>query len=156
VGPPGFEPGSRTSEAQSLDQTSRRPLFQLFFHEDASHKDSLLKRGFAKVFIGWFCFFGMHLIFGFPQSWFVLFFAFLMLWIVLLVSRRKRGRGREVKEQLYLAVAGLFALFLMEVFATTSNLWSYIPGNWPVILWPTYFVAILFGYQLLRFIEDLL
>jgi hypothetical protein len=63
---------------------------------------------------------------------------------------------REVKEQLYLAVAGLFALFLMEVFATTSNLWSYIPGNWPVILWPTYFVAILFGYQLLRFIEDLL
>jgi hypothetical protein len=73
-----------------------------------------------------------------------------------LVSRRKRGMEREVKEQLYLAVAGLFALFLMEVFATTSNLWSYIPGNWPVILWPTYFVAILFGYQLLRFIEDLL
>jgi Mn2+/Fe2+ NRAMP family transporter len=98
----------------------------------------------------------MHLIFGFPQSWFVLFFAFLVLWIVLLVSRRKRGRGKEVKEQLYLAVAGLFALFLMEVFATTSNLWNYIPGNWPVILWPTYFVAILFGYQLLRFIEDLL
>jgi ABC-type Co2+ transport system permease subunit len=98
----------------------------------------------------------MQVIFGFPQSWFILFFAFLLLWIVLLVSRRKRGMGREVKEQLYLAVAGLFALFLMEVFATTSNLWNYIPGNWPVILWPTYFVAILFGYQLLRFIEDLL
>jgi Mn2+/Fe2+ NRAMP family transporter len=127
-----------------------------FFQEYALHKDSLWKLGFAKVFIGWFCFFGMHLIFGFPQSWFVLFFAFLLLWIVLLVNRRKRGMGREVKEQLYLAVAGLFALFLMEVFATTSKLWSYIPGNWPVILWPTYFVAILFGYQLLRFIEDLL
>jgi len=26
VGPPGFEPGSRTSEAQSLDHASRRPL----------------------------------------------------------------------------------------------------------------------------------
>jgi hypothetical protein len=26
VGPPGFEPGSRTSEAQSLDHTSRRSL----------------------------------------------------------------------------------------------------------------------------------
>jgi Mn2+/Fe2+ NRAMP family transporter len=100
-------------------------------------------------------FFGMPLIFGFPQSWFVIFFAFLISWIFLLVNRRKRRNGREMKEQLFLAVAGFFALFLMEVFATTSNLWQYIPGNWPVILWPTYVVAILFGYQLLRFIEDL-
>jgi len=95
----------------------------------------------------------MQYVFGFHQSWYILFFAFLLSWIVLLVSRRKREIRREVKEQVYLAVAGLFALFLMEVFATTANLWHYIPGNWPVILWPTYVVAILFGYQLLRFIE---
>jgi len=70
-----------------------------------------------------------------------------------LVSRKKNGRN-EVKEQVYLVMAGLFALFLMEVFATQSNLWHYIPGDWPVILWPTYVAAILFGYQLLRFIEE--
>jgi len=94
----------------------------------------------------------MHL-FDFPQNWVILFFAFLLIWVVLLIIRKNNGR-KEVKEQVYLAVAGLFALFLMEVFATQSNLWHYIPGDWPVILWPTYFVAILFGYQLLRFIEE--
>jgi hypothetical protein len=95
----------------------------------------------------------MHLLFDFPQNWVILFFAFLGIWAVLLVIRKTNGR-KEVKEQVYLAVAGLFALFLMEVFATQSNLWHYIPGDWPVILWPTYVAAILFGYQLLRFIEE--
>jgi len=96
----------------------------------------------------------MHLMFDFPQNWVILFFAFLVIWVVLLVGRKNNGRKKEVKEQVYLAVAGLFALFLMEVFATKSNLWHYIPGDWPVILWPTYVAAILFGYQLLRFIEE--
>jgi hypothetical protein len=41
----------------------------------------------------------------------------------------------------------------MEVFATATDLWHYVSGDWPIILWPTYFVAILFGYQLLRYIE---
>jgi len=95
----------------------------------------------------------MNLLFEFPQNWVILFFAFLLIWAVLMISRKKNGRN-EVKEQVYLAVAGLFALFLMEVFATQSNLWHYIPGDWPVMLWPTYVAAILFGYQLLRFIEE--
>jgi hypothetical protein len=95
----------------------------------------------------------MQLLFDFPLNWVILFFAFLGIWAVLLVTRKKVGR-KEVKEQVYLAVAGLFSLFLMEVFATQSNLWHYIPGDWPVILWPTYVAAILFGYQLLRFIEE--
>jgi len=41
----------------------------------------------------------------------------------------------------------------IEMFATSMNLWNYVPRNWPAILWPTYFVAILFGYQLLRLVE---
>ena len=95
----------------------------------------------------------MQLLFEFPQNWVILFFAFLGIWAVLTFSRKRLGR-KEVKEQVYLAAAGLFSLFLMEVFATQSNLWHYIPGDWPVILWPTYVAAILFGYQLLRFIEE--
>jgi hypothetical protein len=95
----------------------------------------------------------MNLLFDFPQNWIILFFAFLLIWAVLLISRKNNIR-KEVKEQIYLAMAGLFSLVLMEVFATQSNLWHYIPGDWPVILWPTYVVAILFGYQLLRFIEE--
>jgi len=95
----------------------------------------------------------MHLLLDFPQNWTILFLTFLGIWALLLISRRKKGK-KEVKEQIYLAASGLFALFLMEVFATQSNMWHYIPGDWPVILWPTYVAAILFGYQLLRFIEE--
>ena len=96
----------------------------------------------------------MRLLLDFPQNWVILFFAFLGIWAILMISRKKRSEKSEVKEQVYLAIAGLFSLFLMEVFATQSNLWHYIPGDWPVILWPTYVAAILFGYQLLRFIEE--
>lgn len=71
---------------------------------------------------------------------------------MLTLRRKSRGIG-EVKEQITLAFCGLFALGLMELFAVSTDLWHYTPGDWPVILWPTYFVAILFGYQLLRSIE---
>lgn len=62
----------------------------------------------------------------------------------------------EVKEQFALAFVGLFILSLMEFFAVSMNLWHYVPGDWPIMLWPTYFAAILFGYQLLRSTEALI
>jgi len=97
----------------------------------------------------------MDLIFQFNQNWYVLFFAFLLSWLIMSISRKSYGNRKEAKEQLCLALSGLLALLLMEIFATSTNLWHYNPENWPIILWPTYFVAILFGYQLLRFIEGL-
>ena len=97
----------------------------------------------------------MSIIFQVDQNWYVLFFAFLLSWLILLTIRKRYRNKREVKEQLYLSLSGLFALLLMEIFATSTNLWNYVPENWPIILWPTYLVAILFGYQLLRSIETL-
>lgn len=98
--------------------------------------------------------FGMSIVLQFNQMWYLLFFAFLLSWLVLLISRKGRGRGKEFKEQLCLALIGVFTLLLMEIFAVSMNLWYYVPGNWPIILWPTYLVGVLFGYQLVRFIED--
>jgi ABC-type iron transport system FetAB permease component len=97
----------------------------------------------------------MNLVFDFNSGWYILFFAFLLSWAAVLIIRRKSQGRREVKEQVFLAFSGLFTLALMEFFAVSTNLWHYTPGDWPVILWPTYFAAILFGYQLLRFIEGL-
>jgi hypothetical protein len=99
---------------------------------------------------------GMDVIFNFNYSWFILFFAFLGAWAALLVARRKWNAKYEVKEQVFLAFGGMISLALMEFFAVSTGLWNYTPGNWPVILWPTYFAAILFGYQMLRSIEGLL
>jgi len=98
----------------------------------------------------------MQLIFDFNLNWFVLFFSFIGAWAVLILNRKRKGQSSSVKEQFFLSIGGLFSMVLMEVFSTQSGLWHYIPGDWPVILWPTYVAAILFGYQLLRFIEDVL
>ena len=97
----------------------------------------------------------MNLVFDFNSGWYILFFAFFLSWAAVLIIRRKSQGRREVKEQVFLAFSGLLTLALMEFFAVSTNLWHYTPGDWPVILWPTYFAAILFGYQLLRFIEGL-
>ena len=97
----------------------------------------------------------MNVIFDFNSNWYVLLFGFLAAWAILLVVRRKWLAKHEVKQQVFLAFGGMISLALMEFFAVSTGLLNYTPGNWPVILWPTYFVAILFGYQLLRSIESL-
>jgi fatty acid desaturase len=98
----------------------------------------------------------MNVFLDFNTSWYVLLFAFLGAWAVLLFARRKWKAVHEMKEQVFLALGGMISLAMMEFFAVSTGLWNYTPGNWPVILWPTYFAAILFGYQLLRSIEGLL
>jgi hypothetical protein len=97
----------------------------------------------------------MTIFIDFSSAWYLLFFGFLLSWAAMLVVRRKSQGRREAIEQVFLAFSGLFALGLMEFFAVSTNLWHYTPGDWPVILWPTYLAAILFGYQLLRSIEGL-
>lgn len=98
----------------------------------------------------------MNVIFDFNSSWYVLLFSFLGAWAILMILRRNWKVKHEIKEQVFLALGGMISLALMEFFAVSTGLWTYTPGNWPVILWPTYFAAILFGYQLLRAIERIL
>jgi hypothetical protein len=98
----------------------------------------------------------MDVIFTFSANWYILFAAFLSAWAVLLFVRRKWKAIHEAKEQVFLAFGGMVSLALMEFFAVSTGLWDYTSGNWPIILWPTYFAGILFGYQLLRSVESLL
>ena len=97
----------------------------------------------------------MNVIFSFNSDWYVLLFGFLAAWAFLMVIRGEGIAKHELKQQVFLAFGGMISLALMEFFAVSTGLWNYTPGNWPVILWPTYFVAILFGYQLLRSIESI-
>lgn len=98
----------------------------------------------------------MNIFLDFNSSWYILLFAFLGAWAVLILARKKINSVHEIKEQVFLAFGGMISMAMMEFFAVSTGLWNYTPGNWPVILWPTYFVAILFGYQLLRSIERVL
>lgn len=97
----------------------------------------------------------MNVIFSFNSDWYVLLFGFLAAWAFLMLIRGKGIAKHELKQQVFLAFGGMISMALMEFFAVSTGLWNYTPGNWPVILWPTYFVAILFGYQLLRSIEGM-
>lgn len=97
----------------------------------------------------------MELIFDFNSSWYILFFAFVASWAILLLLRRNHIE-KEIREQIFIGTSGLMSMVVLELFAVSVGLWEYMPGNWPVILWPTYIAAILFGYQLLRSIETLL
>jgi hypothetical protein len=98
----------------------------------------------------------MNVFFDYNWTWYILLLGFLGAWAILTIARRKHNDKHEIKEQLFLALGGMISLGLMEFFAVSTGLWNYTPGNWPVILWPTYFVAILFGYQLLRSVERVL
>ena len=97
----------------------------------------------------------MNLILQFSQNWYVIFFGFFLVWLILLIRRKSYKNKKEGKEQFYLAFVGLFVVSVMEIFAVNMDIWHYTPGDWPVILWPTYFVGILFGYQVLRTIEEI-
>jgi len=92
-------------------------------------------------------------IFEFNSNWYLLLIAFLLGWLFIILFRKKQYDLREAKQQIILGILGTISLVCMEMFAVTTNLWNYTPDNWPVILWPTYFIAILFGYQLLRYVE---
>jgi hypothetical protein len=98
----------------------------------------------------------MEIVFNFNSSWYFIFFGFIFSWAILLLLRRNKIGKKEIKEQLLVGVGGMTTCVLMELFAITTGLWFYPTGNWPVILWPTYFAGILFGFQLFKSIETFL
>jgi len=59
----------------------------------------------------------MNVIFSFNSDWYVLLFAFLAAWAILMVIRRKWQAKHEVKQQIFLAFGGMISLALMEFFA---------------------------------------
>ncbi len=91
----------------------------------------------------------------FSPAWYLLLVAFFAGWLFLTLYRGRQLAMREARQQLLLGALGMIALASMEFYAVSTDLWNYTPANWPVILWPTYFVAILFGYQLLRLVEKM-
>ena len=97
----------------------------------------------------------MTFVFEFSSSWYLLFVAFFLGWLAITIIMRKDLNLKEAKRQILVGVLGFSVLVAMEIFAVSTGLWTYYPANWPVMLWPTYITAILFGYQLLRLVEKI-
>jgi hypothetical protein len=98
----------------------------------------------------------MEVVFNFNSNWYIIFFGFIISWAILLLVRRNNFGKKEIKEQLLVGIGGMTTCVLMELFAISTGLWFYPTGNWPVILWATYFAGILFGFQLFKSIETFL
>lgn len=94
----------------------------------------------------------MDLIFQFSQDWYVLFFSFFLAWLGLFIYRKSYKNKKEMKEQtIYVSICLTIAV-IMEFFAVSTDLWHYMSGDWPVILWFIYSAILSFGYQLMKLI----
>ena len=48
---------------------------------------------------------------------------------------------------------GLCAGVVVELLAVYFGLWAYSGGNWPIILWPAYFLASMIWHELFRLFD---
>lgn len=98
----------------------------------------------------------MGLYFQFPDGWWVIILLIYGLYLFLVLHRKSYQKGKEIKAQLMFALIILTISFTIEVIAVNLNVWTYFPGNWPVILWVGYFGSGLLGYQLVKKIEEMM
>ncbi len=91
----------------------------------------------------------------FPSGWWVILAIIYLPYILLFFSRKSYQNKKEIKTQLLFGVASLIIAFIIEVVAISLNVWTYFPGNWPIILWVCYFGGGLMSYQVIKKIEEL-
>ncbi len=97
----------------------------------------------------------MKIYWEFPSAWWSGFVSIFIVYLILLISRKKRG-SNELKAQLLVGLSSLIIGFIFEDRSVAAGLWNYNPGNWPAILWPIYFEVGLLAYQLVKKIEEIL
>ncbi len=97
----------------------------------------------------------MKIYWSYPNEWWAAFAFVFGIYLILLISRKKRGPN-ELKAQLLVGLSSLVLSTIFELMCVSLGLWNYNPGNWPVILWPIYFVTGLLAYQLVKKIEEIL
>ena len=81
----------------------------------------------------------------YPSAWYVFLAVWLLVWLVLF------RREKNIKGNLTFGLIGLCAGIVVESLAIYLGLWTYSGGNWPIILWPAYFLASMVWHELFRF-----
>ena len=78
----------------------------------------------------------------FPSGWYVL-LAFVLIMLAVFSYVRKSFSGAVKFGFIGLAIGAA-----SEIIGVSLNLWNYTNGNWPVILWPVYFIYTAAFYQI--------
>lgn len=97
----------------------------------------------------------MSIYLQFPTGWWIALGIIYIPYIVLFFQRKSYKNKRELKRQVLFGFTALAIAFVIEVAAINSKIWTYFPGNWPIVLWPAYFGGGLLSFQLIKKIEEL-
>ena len=85
----------------------------------------------------------------FPMGWYpylVIWFAF---WLAIPPYHKK-----DFKRNIQFGLIGTLLGIVVEVLALIFGLWEYSGGNWPIILWPAYFIASMVWHEIYRFFDS--
>ena len=78
----------------------------------------------------------------FPVGWYILFFVGLLTFVLASYLRKSfSGVAR-------FGALSLVTSVFVELMGIGLNLWNYTGGNWPIILWPSYFLYSMAVYQI--------
>lgn len=85
----------------------------------------------------------------FPVEW----YAYITLWFVVWLAIPPAPWKKDVKNNVLFGLIGTVLGIAVEGTASILGLWTYTRGNWPVILWPMYFVASIVWHEIYRLFE---
>ena len=88
------------------------------------------------------------IVYAFPAGWYVLLALALVLWVIFFrISKSK------LLANIKMGLIILVISFVVELIGAGLGLWTYIPGNWPWILWINYFAYGMMTYSLFKTAE---
>ena len=91
---------------------------------------------------------GIYLQWG--AGWYLISAFILVIWVLIMRYRKDYRLRPQIMTGLVLTGIAL----IIENIAIFYGLWNYAPGNWPLILWPNYFLSGLAAYQVVRLTDE--
>ena len=98
----------------------------------------------------------MSLYFEFPSGWWAILAFIYISYLILFLQRKSYKKKNEMKSQYFFSFVAVVVAFFVEIIAISLRVWTYYPGNWPIILWIGYYGSGLLSYQLVKKIEEVL
>lgn len=83
-------------------------------------------------------------------AWYLIIIILASIWLVLMYYRK----SYRMRQQIAVACFATLLAFVMENIAVFHGIWDYTGGNWPIVLWPTYFISAMMMYQMAKLADE--
>jgi len=82
-------------------------------------------------------------------GWYYVIAILFSVWLFTMVY----NKNYKIRPQITVGLITLALSFFIENVAVSQGIWNYAPGNWPVILWPSYFLSGMAAYQIVKIVD---